>query len=79
MGFAASIRCFVKMGYSIGLIPMAPCVPPDPDLHERSLRGYLGDINVNLVRRRGGYIPAASEEFLRLVREELGASLSQKN
>ncbi len=72
-GFASSVRRFVKLGYGIGLIPMAPAVPPDPDLHERPLRGQIGDLAVCLVRRRGGYITAAGEEFIRLVRAELGA------
>src|SRR5438445_84677 len=40
-GFASSIRRFVKLGYGIGLIPMAPSVPSDPDLHERPMRRYL--------------------------------------
>jgi hypothetical protein len=51
---------------------MAPSVPPDPDLHERSLRHPFGDVTVGLVRRRGGYIPAAGGGFIRLVRHELG-------
>jgi DNA-binding transcriptional LysR family regulator len=77
--FAASIRRFVKMGYGIGLIPMAPCVPPDPELHERSMRRHFEDINANLIRRREGYIPAAGEEFIRLVRQELGSGLPQRD
>jgi DNA-binding transcriptional LysR family regulator len=73
-GFASSVRRFVKMGYGIALIPMPPSVPPDPDLHERPMRRHFEDITVGLVRRRGGYIPAVGEEFIRLVRQELGSS-----
>lgn len=76
-GFAASIRCFVKMGYGIGLIPTPPRVPHDPELHERSLRRHFEDINVHLIRRRGSYIPTAGEEFIRFIRQELGAGLYQ--
>jgi DNA-binding transcriptional LysR family regulator len=78
-GFVTSIRHFVKMGYGIGLIPSPPGVPSDPELHERSLRRHFEDFNVNLIRRRGGYIPFAGEEFIRFVRQGLGAGLSQRD
>jgi DNA-binding transcriptional LysR family regulator len=76
-GFANSVRRFVKLGYGIGLIPVAPSVPPDPDLHELPLRHPFGDVTVGVVRRWGGSIPAAGEGFIRLVREELGSGLSR--
>jgi hypothetical protein len=32
-----------------------------------------------LIRRRGSYIPTAGEEFIHVVRQELGADLPQKD
>jgi DNA-binding transcriptional LysR family regulator len=78
-GFASSIRRFVKMGYGIGILFTAPSAPPDPDLHERRMQRYFKNIPVSLIRRRGGYIPAAGEAFIRLVRQELGSGTSDKN
>jgi DNA-binding transcriptional LysR family regulator len=78
-GLAASIRCFVKMGYGIGFITVPACVPPDPELHERSLRRHFEDLNVHLIRRRGSFIPTAGEEFIRFLRQELGAGLPQRD
>jgi DNA-binding transcriptional LysR family regulator len=75
LGFASSIRRFVKLGYGIGLIFTVPSVPPDPDLHERSMQRYIEPVTMSLIRRRGGYVPPAGEEFIRLVRRELGAGL----
>ena len=61
----------MKLGFGIGLIPVAPSVPPDPELHERPMGRYFGNLTANVVRRRSGYCSAAGEEFLRLVRTEL--------
>ncbi len=78
VGFASSIRRFVKLGYGIGLMFTSPSAPPDPDLHERSMQRYFEEITVGLIRRRGGYIPPAGEEFIRLIRQELGSGLSKR-
>jgi hypothetical protein len=50
---------------------VAPSIPLSLELHERSMRRYFEDLTVGLVRRRGGYISAAGEEFIRTVRLEL--------
>jgi DNA-binding transcriptional LysR family regulator len=70
--FASSIRWFVRMGFGIGLVPAIPSAPHDPDLHERSMSRYIGDIGVHLVRRRGAYTPPAGEDFIQFLRQELG-------
>jgi DNA-binding transcriptional LysR family regulator len=77
-GFASSIRRFVRMGFGIGLVPAIPSAPHDPDLHERSMSGYIGEIGVHLVRRRGAYVPPAGEDFIQFLRQELGTQASQE-
>jgi molybdate transport repressor ModE-like protein len=79
VGFASSIRRYVKLGYGIGLLTVAPPVPPDPELHERSMRRHFGDLTACLIRRRGGYIPTAGEEFIRLIRQELGSGTAARD
>ena len=42
------------------------------------MRRQFGDITVFVIRRRGSYIPAAGEEFIHLVRQELGSGLPRE-
>jgi DNA-binding transcriptional LysR family regulator len=78
-GFASSIRGYVKMGYGIGLLTVPPSTQPDPDLHERPMRHSFEEITVGLICRRGGFITAEGEAFIRLVCEELGAGRPRSN
>jgi DNA-binding transcriptional LysR family regulator len=70
--FAASIRRFVSMGMGIGLLPSVPSTPPHPGFFERSMSRHFGHIPINLLRRRGAFLPPAGEAFLREVRDRFG-------
>ena len=69
----ATIRRYVALGYGIGLISASPHHPPDPDLHERSMSADLGRVTVYALRRKGAIQPAASREFVAIIKATLGA------
>jgi DNA-binding transcriptional LysR family regulator len=64
----AAIRCYVAMGFGIGLIAVSPLHQPDPHLLERSLADDLGRLTVYAIRRRGALQPDASREFVAIVK-----------
>jgi DNA-binding transcriptional LysR family regulator len=75
-GYAVPIRRFVELGFGIGLVHASRLSPHYPSLHERPMSRYFGKILINVIRRRGGFIPALGEEFIRLVRDDLGSDSS---
>jgi DNA-binding transcriptional LysR family regulator len=72
-GYVAAVRQFVQLGLGIGLVPASRLSPPHPDLHERSMSRHFGHLLISVVRRRGAFMPAMGEAFIRLVRQELGS------
>jgi DNA-binding transcriptional LysR family regulator len=74
--FASSIRRLVQLGFGIALLPAAASMPAQPGFLERSMSKHFGHVPIRLVRRRGGVLPAAAEEFIRFVREMLGSPLA---
>jgi molybdate transport repressor ModE-like protein len=70
-GLVVAVRRFVELGLGIGLVPASRLSPRHPELHERSMSRHFGHLLVSVVRRRGAFMPALGEEFIRLVRHEL--------
>jgi len=71
--YVASIRRFVELGFGIGLISVVPTAAYDSHLHECSLSGHFGHVPINLIQRRGAFLPAPAEAFIKMVQQELGS------
>jgi DNA-binding transcriptional LysR family regulator len=67
----STIRKFVKLGFGIGIVPRHASVDShDPEIHERSMTKYLGQIPTNVVTRRVAR-SALAESFVQIVRQML--------
>jgi DNA-binding transcriptional LysR family regulator len=69
---SATIRRYVALGYGIGLISASARHQPDTELHERSMAADLGYLTVYAIRRKGAIQPAASREFVSIIKATLG-------
>jgi DNA-binding transcriptional LysR family regulator len=69
--FTASIRCYVELGFGIGLAPALPGRPPARTLHERDMSRYFGCLHVYQLQRRGTSPLKSAVAFTDLVRAQL--------
>jgi molybdate transport repressor ModE-like protein len=70
-GYVVAVRQFVQLGFGIGLVPASRLAPCHADLHARSMSRHFGHLLVSSIRRRGAFLPALGDDFIRLVAHEL--------
>jgi len=70
--FASTIRCYVKLGFGIGIIlANMRGSARDPDLHERDLTRMFGSLTIDAIRCKGSPESAAQRLFLEIVQSTL--------
>jgi DNA-binding transcriptional LysR family regulator len=69
--YTAVIRCFVEMGFGIGLVLGLPSRSPSRMLHERSLSGHLGRVTIHLVWRKGALTQGPARAFAETIKNRL--------
>lgn len=70
--FAATIRCYVELGFGIGLLLHHARHEPQPRFHERSMSRYFGRGTINFVWRKGTEHGTVGRAFADTVKAMLG-------